>query len=133
MCGSSSIRWRRRPSHVSGSADTDRMPAALMPSKMVLLFSYETVIAAYSTTGSLRGQAQTAKDFAVAPWCGRESIDAARSKRPVSFALVPERPRIPTQHLIGPPDSERRFRLLEIVRRRARERHYSDRTIATYV
>jgi hypothetical protein len=27
----------------------------------------------------------------------------------VSFALVPERPRIPPPHLIGPPDSERRF------------------------
>ena len=46
---------------------------------------------------------------------------------------MPERPRIPTQHLIGPPDSERRLRLLEIVRQRARERHYADRTIATYV
>jgi hypothetical protein len=46
---------------------------------------------------------------------------------------VLERPRIPTPHLIGPPDPERRLRLLEIVRQRARERHYSDRTIATYV
>ena len=46
---------------------------------------------------------------------------------------VPERPPIPLQHLIAPPDPERRFRLLEIVRQRARERHYSDRTIETYV
>lgn len=46
---------------------------------------------------------------------------------------MPERPRIPQHHLVGAPDPERRFRLLEIVRQRARERRYSDRTTATYV
>jgi integron integrase len=43
------------------------------------------------------------------------------------------RPPIPASHLTGRPDPERRFRLLEIVRQRARERPYSNRTIDTYV
>lgn len=44
-----------------------------------------------------------------------------------------ERPLIPESHLRGPPEPERRFRLLEMVRHRARQRRYSDRTIHSYV
>src|SRR5437016_7962088 len=40
---------------------------------------------------------------------------------------------IPRAHLVGPPNPERRYRLLEQVRRRGRERGYSERTIAAYV
>src|SRR5919201_5977585 len=40
---------------------------------------------------------------------------------------------VPHAHLVGPPDPERRFRLLEMVRRRGRERRYSERTITAYV
>jgi len=40
---------------------------------------------------------------------------------------------IPHSHLVAPPNPERRFRLLEQVRRRARERRYSERTIGAYV
>ena len=41
--------------------------------------------------------------------------------------------RIPLAHLVGPPDAERRYRLLELVRRRARERRYSRRREEAYV
>ena len=44
-----------------------------------------------------------------------------------------ERPLIPAAHLLGPPNPERRFRLLELVRQRGRERRYSERTIESYV
>src|SRR5687768_616982 len=36
-------------------------------------------------------------------------------------------------HLVAPPDPTRRFRLLELVRRRLRERRYSPRTEQAYV
>ena len=42
-------------------------------------------------------------------------------------------PPIPLSHLTGPPNPERRLRLLEIVRRRLRERRYSRRTEEAYV
>ena len=42
-------------------------------------------------------------------------------------------PLIPSQHLLGPPDPERRLRLMEIVRRTLRERRYSARTEEAYV
>ena len=44
-----------------------------------------------------------------------------------------ERPLIPAAHLLGPPDPERRLRLLETVRQRGRARRYSERTIQAYV
>ena len=44
-----------------------------------------------------------------------------------------EGPLIPISHLSGPPDPGRRYRLLESVRRRLRERRYSPRTEAAYV
>jgi len=50
---------------------------------------------------------------------------------PVS--MLRELPRIPLAHLTGPPDPERRLRLMEIVRRRLRERRYSPRTEEAYV
>ena len=40
---------------------------------------------------------------------------------------------IPHSLLVAPPNPERRFRLLEQVRGRARERRYSERTIGAYV
>jgi integron integrase len=43
------------------------------------------------------------------------------------------RPPIPLSHLNGPPDPDRKLRLLEIVRRRLRERRYSRRTEEAYV
>jgi len=48
-------------------------------------------------------------------------------------SAMSEPPRIPLTHLTGPPDPGRRFRLIEMVRRRLRERHYSRRTEETYV
>jgi integron integrase len=42
-------------------------------------------------------------------------------------------PRIPLSHLTASPDPDRRFRLMEIVRRRLRERRYSRRTEEAYV
>ena len=42
-------------------------------------------------------------------------------------------PRLPLSHLVAPPDPERRFRLMEIVRRRLRERRFSRRTEEAYV
>lgn len=44
-----------------------------------------------------------------------------------------ERPLIPESHLRGPAEPERRFRLLEMVRHRARARRYSERTVQSYV
>src|SRR4051794_33534152 len=41
-------------------------------------------------------------------------------------------PRIPMSHLTGPPDPERKLRLLERVRRAMRERRYSPRTVEAY-
>jgi integron integrase len=43
------------------------------------------------------------------------------------------RPPIPLSHLNGPPDPGKHFRLMEIVRRRLRERRYSRRTEEAYV
>jgi integron integrase len=42
-------------------------------------------------------------------------------------------PTIPLAHLVAAPDHARRFRLLELVRRRLRERRYSRRTEEAYV
>jgi integron integrase len=42
-------------------------------------------------------------------------------------------PPIPLSHLTAAPDPERRFRLIEVVRRRIRERRYSRRTEEAYV
>jgi integron integrase len=42
-------------------------------------------------------------------------------------------PPIPESHLSGPPEPERRLRLMEIVRRRLRERRYSARSETAYV
>ena len=42
-------------------------------------------------------------------------------------------PPIPLAHLVGPPDAARRYRLLELVRARLRERRYSRRTEQAYV
>jgi len=42
-------------------------------------------------------------------------------------------PPIPESHLNGPPDPGRRFRLMDVVRRRLRERRYSRRTEEAYV
>lgn len=42
-------------------------------------------------------------------------------------------PQIPLAHLAAPPDAARRFRLLELVRRRLRARRYSPRTEKVYV
>src|SRR5687768_12891597 len=47
--------------------------------------------------------------------------------------LPPELLRVPLPHLMAPPDAARRFRLLEVVRRRLRERRYSSRTEEAYV
>ncbi|MFN2567503.1 MAG: integron integrase [Gemmatimonadaceae bacterium] len=46
---------------------------------------------------------------------------------------MPQPPTIPLAHLVAPPDAERRYRLLELVRRRLRERRYSQRTEEAYV
>jgi site-specific recombinase XerD len=46
---------------------------------------------------------------------------------------MPEPIRIPLSHLTASPDPSRRFRLMEIVRRRLRERRYSRRTEEAYV
>ncbi len=45
---------------------------------------------------------------------------------------TPQLPPIPSSHLAGPPSPERRFRLLEQVRRALRSRHYSRRTEIAY-
>ena len=42
-------------------------------------------------------------------------------------------PLIPLTHLTAPPDPERKFRLMEMVRRRLRERRYSRRTEEAYI
>lgn len=46
---------------------------------------------------------------------------------------MPERPRIPLQHLTADADATRRFRLMEVVRRGLRERRFSRRTEEAYV
>ena len=46
---------------------------------------------------------------------------------------VPRTPPIPLAHLVGAPEPERRFRFMEIVRRRLRERRFSARTERAYV
>jgi hypothetical protein len=43
------------------------------------------------------------------------------------------RPLIPMSHLTAAPNPERQFRLMEIVRRKLRERRYSRRTEEAYV
>lgn len=50
-----------------------------------------------------------------------------------SLVRVSPLPPIPESQLNGPPEPERRLRLMEIVRRRLRERRYSARTEAAYV
>jgi integron integrase len=57
----------------------------------------------------------------------RHSGDRLRSSEMADFLRIPE------AHLTGPPDPERRLRLMEIVRRRLRERRYSRRTEEAYV
>lgn len=44
-----------------------------------------------------------------------------------------QRPRIPLSHLVGTPDPERRYRLMEMIRRRMAERRFSDRTRDAYI
>ena len=59
-----------------------------------------------------------------------------RSQRPNSVPNIHDMsqpPLIPLAHLTALPDPERRFRLMEIVRRRLRERRYSRRTEEAYV
>lgn len=46
---------------------------------------------------------------------------------------MPPPPRIPLTHLTAAPDPDRRFRLIEVVRRKLRERRYSRRTEEAYV
>ena len=46
---------------------------------------------------------------------------------------MPEPPRIPLTHLMGPPAPDRKLRLIEIVRRRIRERRFSRRTEEAYI
>ena len=52
---------------------------------------------------------------------------------PSEILAVPDPIRIPLSHLTAPPDASRRFRLMEVVRRRLRERRYSRRTEEAYV
>ena len=49
------------------------------------------------------------------------------------FGLMIERPLIPLWELTSPPNPERSFRLLELVRRCGRQHRFSERTIACYV
>jgi integron integrase len=58
---------------------------------------------------------------------GAASFQTPRQRR------VSPLPLIPAQHLVGPPDPGRRLRLMEIVRRRLRERRYAARTEEAYV
>ena len=59
--------------------------------------------------------------------------DAARALGGVSVHGVSTPPLVPQSHLDAGPNAERRFRLLETVRRRARERRLSARTEKAYV
>jgi integrase len=62
-------------------------------------------------------------------------IGAVHVPAPMSSTQPPSPParQIPLAHLVAPPDPTRRFRLLELVRRRLRERRYSRRTEQAYV
>ena len=53
--------------------------------------------------------------------------------RPARHSSMPDPLRIPLAHLTAPPDPSRRFRLMEVVRRKLRERRYSRRTEEAYV
>lgn len=61
----------------------------------------------------------------------RAGLDAHVSTRPMT--TVPAFPLIPLAHLNGPAEPARKYRLMEVVRRRARERRYSARTERAYV
>jgi hypothetical protein len=63
-------------------------------------------------------------------WPSRGAESFATSSREHGVSPVPP---VPPSHLNGPPDPERRFRLMEIVRRVLRERRYSARTVMAYV
>src|SRR5687767_7578032 len=60
------------------------------------------------------------------------SIHGMRAARQAWESLCPRRvsplPLIPAAHLSGPSEPERRLRLMEVVRRRLRERRYAART-----
>lgn len=51
----------------------------------------------------------------------------------LAYAGFMPAPRIPLSHLAGPGEPERKFRLMEVVRRTMRERRYSRRTEEAYV
>ncbi len=57
-------------------------------------------------------------------WCG------VRERRPEDYDV---RPLIPLSHLSAAPDPDRRYRLMEVVRRTLRERRYRRRTEEAYV
>lgn len=59
-------------------------------------------------------------------------MDDVGSARGVEFTPMPL-PLIPSSHLIGSPEPERKYRLMEIVRWAMRERRYSRRTEEAYV
>jgi hypothetical protein len=61
----------------------------------------------------------------------REMIRVPRSHR--RYSGMTDTPRIPLAHLTAPPNPDRRFRLMEVVRARLRERRYSRRTEQAYV
>ena len=54
-------------------------------------------------------------------------------QRPPAHLASMSPPLIPLTHLLGPADADRKFRLIEVVRRRLRERRYSRRTEESYV
>ena len=60
------------------------------------------------------------------------AADTESFELPTALRMSPQPP-IPLSHLTGPPDPERRFRLIETVRRALRERRYSARTEEAYV
>lgn len=53
--------------------------------------------------------------------------------RPARHSSMPDPLRIPLSHLTAQPDPSQRFRLMEVVRRKLRERRYSRRTEEAYV
>lgn len=53
--------------------------------------------------------------------------------RPARHSSMPDPLRIPLSHLTAQPDPSQRFRLMEVVRRKLRERRYSRRTEEAYI
>lgn len=64
-------------------------------------------------------------------WLARK-IDESISEGVGLLCQVMPRPRIPVSHLGGAPELERKFRLMEVVRRTMRERRFSLRTQEAY-